>query len=408
MDISNSEKGRKLRMLSWRQYNQAIQNVLQETNAGRLPMEILLIFCLLFNQYEIFQCDHHAAYAHIKSGQKLLLEWSQTLEQSRTSPGATQTSTVVDMINEHIAPMVTRLDVQASMLMHSQAPSERYTQPAMTIDPIIPPIFDSFARARQIFDHCASWMFHNLAQRPEICDEAVKAGMRDVFERWWLAFSALLSQNPITFSSEEDKIARLLRVYYNFARIVLDTYQDLDEMGFDEQTERFRTMISYCQDAVRPHRPGDHLRQSFSFDISSASPLFFIASRCRVPQLRRQAISILQAAEQCSWNCEHSAMIAQHLADTEESGLETITTCQDIPVANRVRRVHTKVSFEEAHIELQHISWPYSDKSSVNIAILPLRTNTEDSGETSGELLPQLPSNDPSSSTLDSDVVGET
>jgi hypothetical protein len=237
LNANDNDRGRALRMFSWKQYNEAIQNILKDTAVNKMPLEILIIMCILFNQYDNFQCDYAAAFMHIQSGLKLIRQWSLKNERSShpTSTKASATTTAADMIEKHVAPILVRLNVQASLLMHSEAHSPPYTEYAMTWPPIIPADFYTFSEARKIFDHVASYMFHVLGRRPEDCKVEKKPEVKELYERWWLAFGSLLARTPVRLGSDDDRAARLLRVYYNFARIVLDTHHDLDEMGFDAQ-----------------------------------------------------------------------------------------------------------------------------------------------------------------------------
>ena len=94
---------------------------------------------------------------------------------------------------------------------------------------------------------------------------------------------------------------------------------------------------------------------------------------CRVPRIRRLAISRPKAVEKSSWNCEHCALIAQYLLETEETGLGTITHCEEILSEKRIRRIMTEVCFEEAHNKLTYVWNSYSQETSINVAILPLK-----------------------------------
>ena len=401
LNANDNERGRTLRMFSWKQYNQAIQSVLRDTSDSRMPLEILIILCLLFNQYDNFQCDYAAAYMHIQSGLRLVQQWSQHMD-AQTPNRSKTTATTEDMIKDHVAPMLTRLNVQASFLMHSEAHAPPYTAFAKTDPPKIPTNFKSFSKARQVFDHAASYMFHILDKKPEDCNEAMKPVVKELYERWWLALGSLLGRTPVRLGSNDDRAARLLRVYYNFALIVLDTHHDPDEMGFDKQTERFDVIVQQSQDLISlPSSNGEHPGQPFSFDVSLASPLNFVGARCRFPHIRRQAIAILKSAVKSSWNSEHCALVAQYLMETEEKGLGIVGHCKDIPSENRVRRIYSDICFEDRHIKLSYVHYPYTSEAPVHVAILPMKKSRTVSTDGSMEITPIIPSPKPSGSNTE-------
>lgn len=298
-------------------------------------------------------------------GLKLIEDWSK--------PATTSTLTSAELVRDHVAPMLCRLDVQACFLMHSEAHSPAYDQLTKTDPPLIPKDFDSFSQARILFDHAASFMFNMLGKRREDCNPSGVVKAREVFECWWLRFTSLVARTPVHLGSEDDRAIRLLRIYYSFARIVLDTHHDGDEMGFDKQTERFQTMVQQARDLDRfPSAAAEGAMQPFSFDISLASPLNFVGARCREPKIRRQAVALLRAAVKSSWNSDHCATIAQCLLQLEEHDLGEVTRCEDIPSTRRVRRVMTEVCFEEDCIKLTYVRHPYSEAVPIHEAILPL------------------------------------
>lgn len=385
LNVKDNDQSRGLRMFSWKQYNQAIQSILRDTSNQKMPIEILIILCLLFNQCDNFQCDYSAAYTHIKSGLKLVQQWSEQVQDS-SIPSNNVTATTAEMIREHVAPMLTRLDVQAAFLMHSDAFSPPYTELTKQDPPMIPDDFTSFSQARQVFDHAASWMFHVLGKAPSDCEFKGREKCVDLFERWWLAFGALIGRTPVRLGGNDDRAARLLRIYYNFARIVLDTHYDSDEMGFDKQTERFDVMVQQAHDLVQlPYTSSDSPSQPFSFDISLASPLNYVGARCRYPHIRRQAIQILKDAVKTSWNCEHCALVAQYLMETEEKGLKP-THCKDIPSHQRVRRIYSDICFEEGHIKISYVKHPYTAETPVNVAVVPLLNSAQGIISTDGKM----------------------
>jgi hypothetical protein len=177
---------------------------------------------------------------------------------------------------------------------------------------------------------------------------------------------------------------------------VLDTHHDGSEMGFDRQTSRFEVMVQQARDLVHFNPAShEHMTQPFSFDISLASPLNFIAARCREPELRRQAIAMLKASKKSSWNSEHCAVAAQSLLEHEEAGLHIVKTCSDIPSEKRVRRITTEVCFEESAIRVTYVKYvlrihlshklrirkpcsdtfryPYTKSTPMNVVVLPLK-----------------------------------
>jgi hypothetical protein len=309
---------------------------------------------------------------HIKMGLKLIEDWSARQATSKRLEGTT--ATAWEMIDVHVAPALCRLDVQAAFLMHSEAHTPPYDGLTQTKPPAIPTEFRHFSQARRLFDQASSFMFLVLGKKPEDCDVEGIAKARQVFESWSAAFSSLVARTHIRKGNSDDRAIHILRIYYNFARVVLDTHHAGDEMSFDKQTDRFKIIINQADELV--HFPSTGLfkaPQPFSFDVSLASPLNFVGARCREPEIRRQAVSLLKIAEKSSWNCEHCALVIQYILELEEKGLEAVHGCEDVPSQHRIRRIMSEVFFEQEHIKITYVHHPYTKEMPINVAILPLR-----------------------------------
>jgi hypothetical protein len=64
-----------------------------------------------------------------------------------------------------------------------------------------------------------------------------------------------------------------------------------------------------------------HIRPTFSMDLGIVAPLFVVATKCRVPTLRRQAIELLRGCSRREgmWDSELTARIAHWVMTLEES-----------------------------------------------------------------------------------------
>lgn len=83
-----------------------------------------------------------------------------------------------------------------------------------------------------------------------------------------------------------------------------------------------------------------HLKSSFTADLGIVPPLFLVATKCREPTLRRQAISLLRssARREGMWDSELVARIGHWIMDIEESSFPKDLIGQ-IPIVPEDRRV---------------------------------------------------------------------
>lgn len=88
-----------------------------------------------------------------------------------------------------------------------------------------------------------------------------------------------------------------------------------------------------------------HIKPSFSADLGIVPPLFVVATKCREPRLRRQAIQLLRssARREGMWDSELAAKIGRWVMQIEESDAalsptwdETVLPMKPIPEEKRV------------------------------------------------------------------------
>lgn len=72
-------------------------------------------------------------------------------------------------------------------------------------------------------------------------------------------------------------------------------------------------------------------------DISITAPLFFVATKCRDPFLRREAAHlILSPRRESTWHTLGAAAIAKRVIAIEEQGLHHVNVAQDVPESSRI------------------------------------------------------------------------
>ncbi|KAM7204333.1 transcriptional regulatory protein moc3 [Rhypophila sp. PSN 637] len=179
---------------------------------------------------------------------------------------------------------------------------------------------------------------------------------RDI-EMWSDAFEPILtSRTGPGVSSQEKAGIAVLKMSQIMAQILfLMTFSDT-EMQFDAFTAQFRAIVDlatevvgdeerraaakrcpnpmYCSHLKRNHHHNNHhhdemfgaeyaarhIKPSFSADMGIVPPLFVVATKCRNPIIRRQAIQLLRSSSrrEAMWDSELTARIAMWIAEIEE------------------------------------------------------------------------------------------
>ncbi len=155
-------------------------------------------------------------------------------------------------------------------------------------------------------------------------------------------------------SSQEKAAIAVLKMSQIMSKILfLMTFSD-SEMHFDNFTPYFKGIVdlalevvgdeerraaarrcpdaSFCrhQDRCQPDIFGGHeyaarhIKPSFSADLGIVPPLYVVATKCREPRIRRQAIQLLRssARREGMWDSELTARIGIWIAEIEEEDVD--------------------------------------------------------------------------------------
>lgn len=185
-------------------------------------------------------------------------------------------------------------------------------------------------------------------------------------KEWEYAFNPLVqSRHDGSVPSQVKAGIATLRMTYVMSYILFVMTSDHNEMGFDAYKDSFQEIISLALEVVAdqerraamnrgchsdhcPHKHWKmdifgnsssnivtyHIKPSFSADMGIVQPLYVVATKCRDPIIRRQAIQLLRnsARREAMWDSELCARIGKWILDIEEDNLDMISPlCQQFP-----------------------------------------------------------------------------
>jgi hypothetical protein len=85
-----------------------------------------------------------------------------------------------------------------------------------------------------------------------------------------------------------------LLMYYGVALTWQSTHLSSVQTAFDNDNSRFENIVHHA-DIILAHTK-KNTRPSFTFEIGVITPLYFVATKCRHPTIRRRALSLLKKA----------------------------------------------------------------------------------------------------------------
>ncbi|KAL7936777.1 hypothetical protein V8C35DRAFT_296438 [Trichoderma chlorosporum] len=334
------------------------------TNKTRLMASVLLA-C-----FDSFIGDHRQAIVQIQTGLRLL---------ARIQYDRTQLPHSSERVEEDLLIIFTRFAIQAKsydMAFHFPHPYVIQLGPTSLKDPSsplsdmgspqpsspIPHQFSSLREARLASDQLCEMLLRFIEHLQYAKKEPsytlppswrqLGATFQGQIDSWSEAFEPIFQSRlqPGMNLLEKSGIAALKMFQINTNVIFLTIFCDA-EVQFDAFLPHFkaivslgwevvgddekRTAIEPCPDPQRckqqhsvPNtalRAGKltahHIKPSFSADLGIVPPLFVVATKCREPTVRREAIRLLRssARREGMWDSELTANIAQWVMEIEES-----------------------------------------------------------------------------------------
>lgn len=147
-------------------------------------------------------------------------------------------------------------------------------------------------------------------------------------EVWDQTLDHMLAADQIT--ARDLDAAKTLRIHQIICLIWLRRSTSPEECANDLSMHDFETAVDLAESinsiaGTRGQR-SDLNSSTFLFDMEIVSPIYFVAIKCRHPQLRRRAINVLGSTwrREGLWDSNMAAAIARRCVELEEQNLSTL------------------------------------------------------------------------------------
>jgi hypothetical protein len=356
------------------EYGSALQSLIllpkdRSSHRARLMSSVLLA-C-----FDSFIGDHKQAIYQIQSGVGLLAKLRAEQQNSfHPSPE--------EPVEEELVQMFTRLVMQAKsydMAFHFPHPYVVRLTPQQQDYPVSPPsevgspssIMPSPIPEKFCNVHEARLAWDKLCESVFLFTEAMfnqthgdgpmgilpkymrQCGIAftNQIQAWSDAFEHILDARTAPGVSSQEKAGiAVIKMFQVMGQILFSMMFSETEMKFDAFESQFKTIVDLALEVVgdeerraaakrcpdpsmcyhRQLRAPDifggheyaacHIKPSFSADLGIVPPLFVVATKCRFPTIRRQAIQLLRssARRESMWDSELTARIGQWVTTIEE------------------------------------------------------------------------------------------
>jgi len=363
-DSAVRKAGKAYDKFALQQCNKAIANLTQGLCArGQRSIEVLLMSCALFVCFEILQGNYESALTHMESGVRMYRNWQA--ENGNSGPHISSGS--CHILDKEIVQIFSRLNLQVLMFPDTHLVGKDFY--TTNVNPLIEPPPKSFSclkEARDRLDNCMSYIFESLIvayfSGQDFVNHTQKLSQEHqtyhtLLSQWSLLFDAFMRSSGADLGPEDRQRAGLLEIQYKVAIILFATGMSPPETAFDAFNFDFDSIVAVTSSLVVSNQGSGILKRTgqFSFDMGVIPPLYFTASRCRDPSIRRRALSILSANshQEGVWNSDMLAKIAERLICIEEDGIERVVSSDDVPATSRVSVLNATIYSEQRRVLLE-------------------------------------------------------
>ncbi|PVH85458.1 hypothetical protein DL98DRAFT_527466 [Cadophora sp. DSE1049] len=291
---------------SLKKYSLASRMLGQRMKSGTADWKLAILGSLVFLAIEVLQGHELGALLHMRSGEAILKSLPSskpnllnTLATSGPIYAANVTTDFGDL--EDLVTAYTRLSVDEYPFLGLCGSS--------TSEPKVPLSFDHFADARSSLNTiiAATYSFYrrygsvNLKTLPMAAlPTKVATGLHDIqtlLQSWRQEMDRFIAEQGDVNEATTLGIKTVL-IQYFVAFIRTSTYFYKDQLVYDNHLYQFRELLDLTATVVlADHAPYIKSRGKgpcYTLDIAMAQPLFFVACRCRDPELRRKAICVMK------------------------------------------------------------------------------------------------------------------
>jgi hypothetical protein len=330
-------------------YNLAVKHLIEYLSSTQQDSRATLLSCLVFVWIEILQNNLESAFKHLESGLKILGDIRSSLSGS-TAVGIYSSHEAEDTYASLRRSFV-RLRSQAAMhgtCSQLQGISAISTTPLEAVAPI-PLSFTTVFESRSFLDNEINFVLGHLRQFRDkdhyasvdmLAMEEIREARLERIRQWHLATTAMTASISARKEAAHLSAVEYLELYYVLLEIILKALFSGSEMVFDQYKFEFERIIALVE-SVMKNRGADNT-YALSFDMNIIPPLFFVALKCRVLPIRKQAVALLKRAPEREgiWRRDSIIKVCDWKIMMEEQGRGQLAETDMLPESARIFREH--------------------------------------------------------------------
>ncbi|KAH6721934.1 hypothetical protein BKA61DRAFT_164911 [Leptodontidium sp. MPI-SDFR-AT-0119] len=308
-------------------YNKAIVQLTKSTEPKSQSAESVLVSCIIFVCVEIVLGNIMGARNHLQAGVEII--------RSLDTPGSLPTFCQSNgkLLKANVVPIFDHFNNQSFIYGRILTPA---TKRVHELFDDVPGTFIDYREARNYHTSLLSAAHHfavkslntpdqDSGEYAQLLEEKQKLQRR--IQGWADAAEELLRSNRLS-NYDRGRISHI-SLSHKCASMWVFSALNTDEMSFDAYVHDYdalvklsRVNLNKCSVYIeKPHLAGS---KQNSHLLQSVSPLFVVATKCRNPTIRRQALKLLRRypPSQGFWDSKLVVRVVERILELEEEGLE--------------------------------------------------------------------------------------
>ncbi|KAK5101069.1 hypothetical protein LTS08_004675 [Lithohypha guttulata] len=354
----DADKENQLQQLLWQQCSKAAI----AANQGQISHTVALMSCIIMVCLQNLQ-SNPVAFQMLRTSANLIND----LEQQIADGTLTLTSSETTLLQDYLKPIVERLgtrycflvDLPSAFALHVDA--KQAENIPRTEVPNLPSKFTTLLEARNSLDMIAAWSVVNTTSIDEVT--GIYCDKKDLVESLLTQWHDLLETVPSEAYKEHPNLGvskMLLKAAGLVTKILFDTLGSVQECIYDKHIHKFKEIVRIYEHVSKTFTLKRRQKVSFGIDTGIIHTLAFVVGRCRDPQTRREALSLLRRDDHVEGDMRAStgSSVLQSLIELEEEG-RIVTRQEDVPEEARVRIWEDQQFWHSGLVKIYFIRSPY-------------------------------------------------
>ncbi|KIV84253.1 hypothetical protein PV11_00043 [Exophiala sideris] len=292
--------------------------------------------------FEMMQDSLESVLSLLDIGLRILGKW-------RSNGQETATMSEKEVVESCLSPILSRFGESSDLTDDIYgSPSPLLAGSTKTVRHVTfmapPETFLSLTHAATCSHSLLDQVFADLPQtQSESLTEKFRLGERatSLLDAWNDRFQHFLGHCPSKTNKATCRRLCLVELQYFVAKVLHAALIFDDQMVYDNYTDCFQNIFKLCRSVIEldsTNNGSTAPKMSFSFDLGIIMPLYFVATTCRDPVIRRAALHLLLNCPRREgiWLSWMTGRVAEQIISIEEDGIIRPESWKDIPSQNRI------------------------------------------------------------------------